>query len=317
MCYRVRPMIVVGVDENGLGPVLGPLVGTAVAVRIERRRYDRPRLCALGERLGVKDSKQTAGFGRMAHTEGVALALLERLFGTQPADADALLGLVSLDPLSALQAPCPAGGSRAQCWSERVQLPAFGGDPVHGHRAIEGLHRRGVVPVRLRSALACAGVLNRERDEGRSRVVVNLTLFERLLLDVRQALGEELHAVCGMVSGIRHYREHLRYIAPDRVRQTRRSPERRDYRVDGVGRVRFEVDADVRHLPVGLASMLGKYLRELSVERVNRFYQTQRSSLPRASGYHDPVTRELIARSAELRRRLRVVDDCFIRRSLG
>src|SRR5688572_2511920 len=63
------PMIVVGVDENGLGPRLGPLIATAVALDVQD--YDATRLRRVGARIGVGDSKTTSAFGAMAHAEGL------------------------------------------------------------------------------------------------------------------------------------------------------------------------------------------------------------------------------------------------------
>jgi hypothetical protein len=84
--------------------------------------------------------------------------------------------------------------------------------------------------------------------------------------------------------------------------------------VPGVGAVRFVVDADDGHLPVALASMVGKYVREVTMERVVRFYRARVPGLPAASGYHDPVTRRFVAGTAGERVALGIVDDCFARR---
>ena len=65
-------MLVMGVDENGLGPRLGPLVATSVALQIPR--YARSALCIRGLALGLTDSKESGGFGRMGFAESVALA---------------------------------------------------------------------------------------------------------------------------------------------------------------------------------------------------------------------------------------------------
>ena len=67
-------MLIVGVDENGLGPRLGPLVATAVALDASARGYDAARLRRIALRAGIGDSKATSGFGAMANAEGIALA---------------------------------------------------------------------------------------------------------------------------------------------------------------------------------------------------------------------------------------------------
>lgn len=303
-------MIVVGVDENGLGPLLGPLVATAVTLDVEQ--YQAPRLRRIGERIGVHDSKQTGGFGQMAWTESVALALLQQLHGRLPTTFDQLLTLVSLDQVDVLRSPCPSA-AHAQCWSHDLVLPAFGGDPAHGSEALRRLDRAGVKVMRIASALSCAGRLNASYAQGGTRVAIDLGLFERLLLDARAHCQDDLQAICGMVGGIRDYPEYFSALAKEAVTEGKHRRGRREYRVAGLGEVSFVVDADASQLPVGIASMVGKYVRELAMERQNRFYRDHDASLTTGSGYHDPVTKRFVQDSAALRRRLKIVDACFAR----
>jgi ribonuclease HII len=306
-------MYLVGVDENGLGPLLGPLVATAVTLEVPSA--DRRRLRRAGLRVGIDDSKRTSGFGRMGQTEGLVLALAEHLTGSVPADVDALLSTFCLDSEATLQRPCPKGGAFRQCWSERPALPLFGGEPDQGREGLERLQRSGIRIRRARCAIACAGVLNRELDRGRSKLAVDLALFERLLLDAREQAGEPVRAVCGMIGGIRHYPSHVSHHHGSQLQVLESRRGMRAYRFGELGRVSFEVDADCRHLQVGLASMVGKYLREVLVHRQNRFYRRRDEGLPMASGYRDPVTRRFIEQSQPTRRQLRVLDDCFVRRA--
>jgi hypothetical protein len=59
--------------------------------------------------------------------------------------------------------------------------------------------------------------------------------------------------------------------------------------------------------------MIGKYVRELAMERQNRFYRAHDPAHVAPRGYHDPVTARFIDASSPLRRRLRVEDACFVR----
>lgn len=299
-------MWVTGVDENGMGPLLGPLVATAVT--IELRRYDRARLRRRGLELGIGDSKQTSAFGKMGHAESLALALAERFLGRVPTDADALLEAFSLEGLLTLRGRCPDESSRAQCWSESVPLPAFGGDLDHGRALLKQLEGRALKVRRVRSAVLCAGALNEAADGGSTKVREDLTLFERLVLDARAAAPEDVEAICGQVSGIRRYSQYFSHFAD--VEEL----ERGSYAVPEVGTVRFEVKADDKHLPVGLASMVGKLVRELAMHRLSAFYRRHDPELEKVSGYHDPRTRRFAADSAPLRRHLKVASDCFERR---
>jgi ribonuclease HII len=303
------PMFVVGVDENGLGPLLGALISTAVTVEVPA--YDAASLRALGLASGLTDSKKSGGFGRMARCESVALALAESLAGRRIADVDVFLGAISEVGVVSLRAPCPERAG-PQCWSEPLALPAYGGSAVEGHALLAGLVEAGVAVRRVRSAIACAGVLNAQLDRGVNKLAVNLAAFERLILDGRARAGEDLLAVCGMIGGIRKYDAHFRHFVLARAEEQGGGVSA--WRVPGVGAVRFVVDADDGHLPVALASMVGKYVREVTMERVVRFYRARVPGLPAASGYHDPVTRRFVAGTAGERVALGIVDDCFARR---
>jgi ribonuclease HII len=305
-------VLVVGVDENGLGPLLGPLVTTAVTLEVAR--YQPERHGNIGRELGIDDSKATAGFGQMRVAEGLALAVFERLWGHTPRDVDALFEGLLLDRPSALRGHCPSR-SQAQCWSVQPALPCFGGDLAEGRAVLVGLAARGVRLVHARSALACTGTLNRLLRAGQSRVEVDLELMERLVIDARQKTNEDVRAICGMVGGIRSYPEKMRHLRNEQLTPRRAQNGTLAFDVAGLGHLRFEIDADARHLPVALASMVGKYVRELWMERQNRFYRGHDDSLSDVSGYHDPVTARFVAASAPLRLSLGIDDACFLRKN--
>ncbi len=303
-------MLVLGIDENGLGPRLGPLVATAVALEVTA--YDARALARRGARAGIGDSKATAGFGRMAIAESVSLALAELALGRPPATADELLDAVAVEGALVLRAPCPER-TAAQCWSEPVPLPVFGGEIGEGRKALAALARAGITVRRARSAIACARAFNDGVDRWGSKLRVDLALFEGLMRDARDALDTELHILCGMVGGVRKYAEHFTSVTPDRLETIEESRRACRYRVAALGEVHFEVDSDATHLPVALASMLGKYVRELGMHRQNAFYRRHAPALPQVSGYHDPVTGDFVKATRLLRRRLGIEDRCFER----
>ena len=307
-------MLVMGVDENGLGPRLGPLLASSVV--LELPRYARAPLCERGLALGLTDSKQTGGFGRMGFTESVALALVERDGHGLPTSADALLDRISPRTRQQLRDCCPDDSTAAQCWSVDLPLPLFGGDPTYGRGLVDQLIGRSSLRiVDVQSRVACAGVLNAKLGRGRNKLAVDLELFEDLIASVHGRHGSPLLVVCGMIGGIRDYASRFAEFDRERVETLRSRRGQRRYTVDGVGEIRFEVDADARHLPVALASIVGKYLREICMHRIGEFYRQDCPGLKLASGYHDPVTTRFIEATERSRRRLGVVSDCFRRRA--
>ncbi len=305
-------MLVIGIDENGLGPRLGPLIATAVVLEVSA--YDPRALGKRAARAGVGDSKVTAGFGNMKIAESIALALAEQALGRVPADVDELLTAIAVDGLLPLRSICPSA-SHPQCWSHALTLPAFGGEVALGRRALAKLARGGMGVRRARSAIACARAFNDGVVQLGSKLRVDLALFERLLEDGRRALGEDSLAICGMVGGIRRYVPQFSTIDPARIQVIEEVKGRSSYRIEGLGEVRFEVDSDARHPPVALASMLGKYVREVVMARQNGFYRARDPVLEEVSGYHDPVTARFVTATRDARTLLGIEDRCFERES--
>ena len=311
----MRLMLVMGVDENGLGPRLGPLVATSLT--LETPSYERSSLCARGLRLGLTDSKETGGFGKMGFAESVALGLLARTRAPKlPRSADELLECLFPDVRERLRPRCPDAGTAAQCWGVDLRLPLFGGDPGYGAELIDRLIGRSKLRVLdVQSRLACAGLLNERLGHGKNKLDVDLELFEELIELGRDHHGAPLLVVCGMIGGIRDYPSRLGRFSRTHLRTLRGRRGQRRYSIDGLGELRFEVDADARHLPVALASIVGKYLREVCMRRIGEFYRRGTPELQLASGYHDPVTTRFIEATEPRRRSLRIAIDCFRRQA--
>jgi ribonuclease HII len=302
----------VGVDENGLGARLGPLVVTAVMARAlpggESFWARRPRGKLLAD---LDDSKRLVRHGDVALGEAWARALTGEQFAA-PAE---LFQALSLDSSENLRSACPRHLER-QCWGvdgERFEASDELRARISGH--LRRLERRGVEVVAVRVKSVCTQRLNAARDAGKNRFVSDLHAMEELLLALREQVQADLSAICGKVGGMRDYE---RFFGPlsGRLRVCLGvSPERSSYRFVGLGEVSFVRDADARDPLVMMASLVGKYVRELLMSRVSLFHSPSRGSEAetRVSGYHDPKTRDWVLATRARRRALRVVDTCFER----
>lgn len=293
-----------------MGPRLGPLVVTAAT--FDLAGYDRAKLRRRGLTVGVSDSKAVSAFGHMAQAESLSLAATERLCGHVPTTPAALLEVIAIDGFGALTRACPTA-SRPQCWGEPLSLPLFGGQIELGREMLARLDRSGIRLAHLRTRVNCASYLNRAQTEGRNKLVVDLHSMEQLIVDARQNVADEVTAYCGMVGGLRKYEGYFGVLDRAAVTCLEEVKGASRYRVRDVGELHFEVGADDRHLPVALASMVGKYVRELCMKQLNTFYAQHVPDLREASGYHDPVTRAFVERVTPVRRKLAVVDTCFER----
>jgi hypothetical protein len=184
-------------------------------------------------------------------------------------------------------------------------------------RDLTRLAKRGVEIVAVRSVVVCTKRLNDAVAAGQSRFVVDLHAMERLILAFRAIAGQDVDAVCGKVGGFDQYSKvfgplggHLHAIIEE-------GRARSAYRFPGVGDIAFVRDGDASNMLVGMASLVGKYVRELMMDRIVHHYREQVDDLPQASGYHDPITEQFVVSTAALRKKRRVPDACFERESLG
>ena len=315
----------IGADENGLGPRLGPMLVTAVLARASDAgcavATRKPR-GGLKRRLG--DSKALVSHGDVGLGEAWARVLVERGAGKHdmrdtPED---VANAITLQEVDELTAPCPKHVA-PQCWSTEGEHFLADEDGRGAqlrkqlHRDLDRLAKRGLEVVAVRSAVVCTRRLNDALLEGHSRFAVDLHCMERLILDMRAMCGAEVDAVCGKVGGYGAYGKAFGPLAGRLHVVLEEGRARSAYRFPGIGTIAFVRDSDDSHLLVGMASLVGKYLRELLMGRIVRHYQRLDPSVPMASGYHDPVTRKFVLATAALRRRRRVPGVCFERNNMS
>lgn len=306
-----------------MGPRLGPMIVTAVLARVsagaERIVHTKPR-GNVGKRLG--DSKGLVAYGDIALGEAWGRVLVVRGAGKhqEGSSPDAVVDAFTLDDRAALTAPCPQH-VEAQCWSAEDET--FGDpelvDPLVRAvgKDLDRLQKRGVEIVAVRSVVVCTRRLNEAVDRGESRFVVDLHAMERLILDMREMAGREIDAVCGKVGGFGEYGKVFGPLAGRLHAVIEEGRARSAYKFPGVGQIAFLRDGDASNILVGMASLVGKYIREILMERIVRHYQRGVADLGGASGYHDPVTTEFILATEALRKKRKVPSTCFVREKIG
>jgi ribonuclease HII len=295
----------VGADENGLGARLGPLVVTAVLAEASPEGLAVLSRAPRGKvRADLGDSKRLLSHADVALGEAWARVLT----GERCETPSQLFEQLSLEGMGSLQKDCPSHITQ-QCWgcdgeafeSNDEQLAR-----IRGH--VETFRRKGVEVRRVLVATACTQRLNLARQKGHNRFISDLHAMESLLLALRTGLDGDFVAVCGKVGGMSDYD---RFFGPlsGRLRSTLvQSRARSAYYFPAMGEVQFVRDADAKNPLVMLASLVGKYVRELLMARIARFHGEDR-----VSGYHDPRTSAWVEATAGRRRSLRILDDCFER----
>jgi ribonuclease HII len=312
----VEPAIRIGIDENGLGPRLGPLIVTAVVARTTDGGHERAERRPRGAmRARLDDSKKLVAHGDTALGEAWARAIGRRMGLPEPRDPETLVRALSLDAPEALRAPCPADHAE-QCWN------AAGEGFTADERLVETVGRdlvrlesQGVGVLRVTCVVTCVRRLNEGIGRGLTRFHVDLHAMERLALDAREREGRDVIITCGKVGGFNRYPPAFGPLSGRLHAVAVEGRKRSEYAVPGLGRIAFVRDADASHLLVSMASLVGKWVRELLMARVVRYHRAVNPDLPDASGYHDPVTTRFIEATRLARSRRGLPDDCFTRKA--
>ena len=332
------PCVHVGIDENGLGPVLGPLVVTGVAFR-----FAGARPTSLGALVG--DSKALVSHGDVSLGEAWARALLGAI-GPAPKNPAEIIERVSIDDASTLRAPCPKSDDvevdhrpSSMCWPAVAE--SFAADEALVDKCARALRswsgeatpgrfvrKTKMECVGVRSQLVCPSRLNEAASRGRHRFLVDLHAMETIAVELHAAGAREfddasrppLDAVCGKVGGMDYYGDYFGPLAGHLRAIEAESGLASAYRFPHLGRLTFLQDADAADPLVGLASIVGKYLRELLMGRVVRYMRASLTpdtssgvELPDASGYRDPSTKRFIAATELVRAHRGIPDRCFLR----
>jgi hypothetical protein len=226
---------------------------------------------------------------------------------------DTLISALCLDSATILQAPCPPEHAD-QCWST-------GGEQFCAHpKVVEAIARdlsvfdaRGLVVTRAACVITCVRRLHDEEAKGLSRLHVDLHAMERLALDARFHSRSDIDVTCGKVGG---YARYGGAFGPTRALDCTplvESRERSEYAISGLGRIAFVRDADGSHPLVAMASLVGKWVRDVLMARIVRHYRRDDASLPEASGYGDVTTSRFIEGSRTRREAIEMPAACFER----
>ncbi len=289
-------VVLVGIDEAGFGPILGPLVVSSSTFALPHhllvsdlwqvlRKSLSDKRKRLGGRLLVTDSKKAysraLGIG---HLERTVLTVLKCL-GKEPATLGELLELLAPRFLEQL-ADYP--------WYEGAGTGALSADLADREIASAALTRdlaaNGIELLGLRSYPLEVAHYNRMVAAVKNKADVLFTATSSLIKHAfDNSPSDELQVIVDRQGGRLRYRNNLQRMFEDtELTILCETPTTSSYELKGRGkrmRVHFVVGADARFLPVSLASMVSKYLRELLMGNINRYFAGFDAGLKPTAGY--------------------------------
>jgi ribonuclease HII len=309
--------LVLGIDESGYGPRVGPLVVASCTLAVP------DSIAAVGPELAwsiagaveppaeglaptesspkavyIGDSKQIFFEGWPLELERSALALIDWLRGGPVAHIGDALGVVAhpIDPLPWL---APELGRFPLC--ERRPAAALG----------------GVVELRDLSAhVLSARQMNAATERVDNKALVNWALVA-MLIERAVAAGEplDLEIAVDRQGGRIHYEDLLRELFAAPVEIVEKTARRSAYRIPARPEIRsieFLVEGDSRCAAISIASIIAKYTRELLMARLNDFFCSRQPGLAPTEGYFRDG-RRFVTETAALRAELGIADADFVR----
>ena len=282
--------VLIGIDEAGYGPTLGPLVVSSAAFQVPDESADLWRALAqaatrtkrgAGERLVVADSKAvyTRGSG-LQHLERATLAFLAAGGGRPPRTFRELLARL-------------CGGAETLCdsawWSDAALPCAAEPEAVESAARLLADAQGAARFLGLAAQVVRAGSFNELIAKYKNKSVL---LFQQNIRLVERAMARYEGDLSFMIDkhGGRHYYQQLlaNNFFGHAVHVLHESPKTSSYEVEIRGRTlrfTFAEKADASHLPVALASMTAKYVRELFMMCFNAYWCGRVEGLTSTAGY--------------------------------
>ncbi len=304
-------LIYAGIDEAGYGPRLGPLcVGLSVfRVRDWQAGDPAPDLWGLlssavsrsiKERKGripfadskvLKLSNQLKRSHPLIHLERGVLAMLGASAEMPITDTDLFDRLaVALEPHDWYDTDCTALPLAGDCNALRLDAAMLR----------NAMASAGVELLALRCVTIGESSFNAElRDRRNKADVVCGAVRAHLERVAHLAEGNPARVICDRLSGRMRYADLVASATGTETRSLEESARCSRYAAGEFG-VQFLPEGERKHLPVALASMVAKLVRELAMVRFNRYWATRNPEIKPTAGYWQDANRWLHDMDAEL-----------------
>jgi hypothetical protein len=320
--------MVAGIDEAGFGPILGPLVVSAVVFELPDALVGADMWRALSPAVRKKPAKRHTGLAigdsKKLYSPAIGLEHLER-------GALGMLGMATprtagLRSLLGWLCPPAVGQMQDYPWyrGADVELPAAveaAGLRLRAKHVAAAMEAAGVRLVAARSEVVLVGQYNRLVAASDNKATTLLDHTVRLIDWAwrNRPDGQGMTVLVDRQGGREHYLPTLGKTFPDASGKKIliEEADHSGYRLS-MGKVNidvhFEQGGEDLHLPVALASMVSKYLRELFMRLENRYWAAQMAGtdLSPTAGYYQDGKRFLADIDAA-RRRLGTPTELLVR----
>lgn len=294
-----------GIDEAGYGPMIGPLCVARATFRVgdwsagdaapdlwallsdaicSKKTDSRSRI-AIGDSKKLKLANSSVRKHPLVHLERAVLAMLGTIGDVPRTDEELFSALgVRLEDhpwYGGGAIPLPLGSTEDML---RIDCAHLKGVMV----------RRGVELLSIRVSATSEDRFNQIYQERRTKAAVTESALLGHLCAIRDGVraDELVRVVCDRQSGRTRHASMLSRVW-DGLRTDEESARASRYTLGESLGITFTPKADDAYLPVALASMAAKLVRELAMMRVNRYWSQRLPELKPTAGYVQDARRWL------------------------
>ncbi len=270
-------MIVIGIDENGLAPLLGPLVVTATVFSFADQEY-----CLWGK------YKETVSKHLKDKDKKVIVNDSKIIFNSQQPKKSLQILKKSVSAFLSNSPPTPEFVTKQTC-----SLP-----PLKFNREIKKYSSKNMLDLAYFFKLITA--LVEQYPTNKYKIYCGKVGATKKYIPKIESLE--------LFKNNFWSRAELK-IVNENKKQSRYLIRLEGKKID----LMFSKNSDSKHFPVALSSIFGKYVREMYMGQFNKLFRQHEPTLPRTSGYPNKYTYEFIKKSKGLRKKLGMEDTAVIR----
>jgi ribonuclease HII len=261
-----------GIDENGFGPVLGPLVITGILTdnNIKIPEY-------------IKDSKifyrNKKDFKKLEEIAIVLYYIIEKKLPLSPYE---IYKKFVLSECAFSENIC----------EKNIPVDFIIDQPDKILFKYNDFLKESYKLKEIRVKVICPYFLNEFTSMKNSKFILNLSTFCKIIKELAEY--KEIKFFCGKIGGLIYYKRYLNYFFSDyEVKTIEENENFSSYKISN-GIQNFEVifykDVENISLLSSLSSILGKYIREIVMESIRKSLNIKEE----ISGYRDKKTKKMI-----------------------
>ncbi len=302
--------IIVGIDEAGYGPLLGPLVVSSACFSVPDSKLSGSlwELLDAGVCLTKKSSKGRVIINdskKLHHTAGDYSLLARSVLACRSASAENAAEMFF--PETVRDFLTSVGFNQYDMFNDYPWYYDLLDTALEYDRADTAIAGSGLWRAMKKCDVALKYLLTTPMDVGSYNDSVSLTgnkavvLFNLACRHIFHAWEnhshDKLNVVVDKQGGRANYRDKLQKLFPyAKLNEIKQTPQISSYHMFEGNRsmkIHFIAKGDQKQLPVALASMLSKLVREIMVEHLNRYFDTLVPGIKPTAGYYQDGTRFL------------------------